>query len=41
MQSSKYKDISTAVKRNNQDFFNLLKSEYLVAKGKKAKKSLN
>ncbi len=38
MQSSKYKDISTAIKRDNKTFFELFKNEYKVAQEKKSKK---
>jgi hypothetical protein len=38
LQSSKYKDLSTAVKRTNSDFFEVFKKEFEVARKKKAEK---
>jgi hypothetical protein len=39
LQSSKYKDISTAVKRTNSEFFEVFKKEMEVARKKKAEKN--
>ena len=38
LQSSKYKDLTTATKRTNAEFFEVLKSEMEVARKKKAEK---
>ena len=39
LQSNKYKDLTTATKRTNAAFFEVLKTEMEVAREKKAKKS--
>lgn len=39
LQSSKYKDLSTAVKRTNSDFFEVFKKEMEVARKKKTEKN--
>lgn len=39
LQSSKYKDLTTATKRTNAEFFEVLKTEMEVARKKKPKKS--